>query len=100
MDDMTIVLLADVELAVGALELVVLMVLRRHALMLTLLAGLGLMLSLRLAVGGLALQWVALALLASGLVHALDVQRRWSSKYPRRTLSPPSTTPHEPGPSP
>lgn len=100
MDDMTIIFLADVVLAVGALELVVLMVLRRHALMLTLLAGLGLMLSLRLAVGGLALHWVALALLASGLVHAIDVQRRWSATTARHPLLPPHAIPHEKGPQP
>ncbi|KQP18251.1 hypothetical protein [Pseudorhodoferax sp. Leaf267] len=89
---MNLTLLVDLVLAVGMLELVVLLALRRPALVFTLLAGLALMLALRLTVGGSAPPYIALALSASGLLHVLDLRRRWSSGIGGRalmSLSPP-----------
>lgn len=42
-------------------------------------ADLALMLGLRAAAGDAALPWVAAALVASGLAHALDLARRWGT---------------------
>ena len=80
MPELTPILLVDLVLVIGLLELAALLVLRKKDLVFTLLAGLGLMLALRLAVAGAALHWVALALMASGVLHFVDLYRRWSSK--------------------
>ena len=94
MPELSLVWLVDVVLAVGALELLLLLVLRRPALVLTLLAGLALMLALRLTVAGLSPSYIALALAMSGLLHVIDLQRRWSANAGRHALlSVP--TPHE-----
>lgn len=45
--------------------------------MVNLLAGLSLMLALRLAVGGAAWAWVAASLMLAGAFHGLDLWRRW-----------------------
>ena len=42
-----------------------------------LVAGLCLMLALRAALSTAGWPWVALALMASGLAHAVDLRRRW-----------------------
>jgi len=86
MPELSLVLLVDVVLAVGALELLVLLALRHSALVFSLLAGLGLMLALRLTAAGIAPSFVALALLASGLLHAVDLKQRWSAAAGRRAL--------------
>jgi len=78
---MTLILLADVVLAFGVLELLALLLMQKRKLVLTLLAGLGLMLALRLVVGGADLHWVASALVASGGLHLVDLSRRWSSRH-------------------
>lgn len=98
MPELTPVLLVDLVLAVGVLELLALLVLRRPALVITLLAGLALMLALRLTVAGLALPYIALALAASGVLHAIDLQRRWSATAGRRALPSTSMNPHERSP--
>ena len=82
MPELRPLLLVDLALAITLAELLLLLALRRHGLVLTLLAGLGLMLSLRLALAEVALPWLALSLLASGLLHALDLRRRWSAGAP------------------
>jgi hypothetical protein len=41
-----------------------------------------LMLALRFAVAGMPPIWMALALLASGLLHAIDLHRRWPARPP------------------
>ena len=82
MPELTPLLLVDLALAITVLELLLLLALRRHELMFTLLAGLGLMLALRLGLAGVSLTWIALALLASGVLHALDLRRRWSASAP------------------
>jgi hypothetical protein len=46
-------------------------------LLATLMAGLGLMVALRLAVGGAGWPWVALALAAAGWAHVIDLRARW-----------------------
>lgn len=86
MPELSLVLLVDLVLAVGALELLVLLVLRRPALVLTLLAGLALMVALRLTAGGWAPPYIALALAVSGLLHVVDLQRRWSAAAGRHAL--------------
>ncbi len=80
MPELTLALLVDGVLVISLLELAALLVLGKKKLVFTLLAGLGLMLALRLAVAGMPLHWVALALMASGLLHIVDLVRRWSSK--------------------
>jgi hypothetical protein len=82
MPELSAVRLVDLVLAFGVAELLALLVLRRPALVLTLLAGLALMLALRLAAGGMPPIWMALALLASGLLHAIDLHRRWPARPP------------------
>lgn len=82
MHELSSLLLVDLALAITVLELLLLLLLRRSALLLTLLAGLGLMLALRMGLAGASLTWIALILLASGLLHALDVRRRWSATAP------------------
>lgn len=42
-----------------------------------LLAGLSLMLALRLNVGGAGWEWVAASLMLAGALHGLDLWRRW-----------------------
>jgi hypothetical protein len=80
MPELTPVLLVDLVLVISLLELAALLLLQKNKLVFTLLAGLGLMVALRLAVGGAPLHWVALALLASGVLHFVDLYRRWSSR--------------------
>jgi hypothetical protein len=50
---------------------------RRTDLLITLLAGLGLLAALRLALAGAAWPWLALALLAALAAHVADLARRW-----------------------
>jgi hypothetical protein len=95
MPELSAVRLVDLVLAVGVAELLALLVLRRPALVLTLLAGLALMLALRLAAGGMPPIWMALALLASGLLHAIDLLRRWQANPPGQTLTSAPVSPHE-----
>lgn len=83
MPDMGLALLVDLVLVVGLLELLALLALRRPALVFSLLAGLGLMVALRLTVAGMAPSYIALALAASGLLHVLDLRRRWSAQAGR-----------------
>ncbi|SIR60371.1 hypothetical protein [Pseudacidovorax sp. RU35E] len=88
----TTALLVDAALAIAALELVMLLALRRPALVWTLLAGLALMVALRLAVAGAQPASVALALAAGGLVHVIDLKRRWAAQTEDRaslSVSPP-----------
>jgi hypothetical protein len=80
MPELTPLLLVDLALSITLAELLLLLSLRRHDLVFTLLAGLGLMLSLRLALAGAPLPWLALSLMASGLLHAVDLRRRWSAR--------------------
>lgn len=87
MPDLNLTLLVDLVLAVGLLELLSLLALRRPELVLTLLAGLALMVALRLTVAGSAPAYIGMALAASGLLHVIDVQRRWSARTGRRALS-------------
>ncbi|KQP35377.1 hypothetical protein [Pseudorhodoferax sp. Leaf274] len=86
MPELSLELLVDLVLAVGALELLVLLVLRRTALWFTLLAGLALMVALRLTVAAISPAYICLALAASGLLHVIDLQRRWSASAGRRAL--------------
>jgi hypothetical protein len=75
--------LVDVVLLVSVLEMVWLLLRRsarglsRGALVANLLAGLGLVAALRLALAGAGLPWVAACLVGAGLAHALDLQARW-----------------------
>lgn len=78
MPELSPLLLIDLALAISGLELLLLLARRRLDLAITLLAGLALMLALRLGLAGFSLTWIALALLASGLLHAWDLRRRWS----------------------
>nr|WP_316640870.1 hypothetical protein [uncultured Roseateles sp.] len=77
--------LVDLVLAVSLLELAWLMLRRsaphlaRRPLLVNLLAGLALMLGLRLGLSGAALPWVALCLAAAGVAHLLDLRARWSA---------------------
>lgn len=92
MPELTPLLLVDLALAISAVELLLLLLLGRRALLLTLSAGLGLMLALRLGLVGGSSTWMALALLVSGLLHAWDLHRRWSASpplVPRQLESPP-----------
>ncbi|WP_295530174.1 hypothetical protein [uncultured Pseudacidovorax sp.] len=85
--------LVDAALAVAVTELVVLLALRRPALAWTLAAGLALMVALRLAVAGAGPVSVALALAAGGLVHVIDLKRRWAAQGGDRaslSVSPPT----------
>lgn len=77
MPELTPLRLVDLALAITLLELLLLLALRRRDLVVTLLAGLGLMIALRLGLAGSSLTWIALVLGLSGLLHALDVRRRW-----------------------
>lgn len=43
----------------------------------TLIAGLGLLLALRLVLGGAPTIWVHLCIAASGVAHAIDIVRMW-----------------------
>ena len=86
MPELSLVLLVDLVLAVGALELLVLLVLGRPALVFTLLAGLALMVALRLTVAAVGPSYIALALAASGLLHVIDLRRRWSASAGRQAL--------------
>jgi hypothetical protein len=95
MPELSALRLVDLVLAVGVAELLALLALRRPALVLTLLAGLTLMLALRLAVAGMPPIWMALALLASGLLHAIDLHRRWPARPPGQTAASAPVPPHE-----
>lgn len=67
--------LVDLALALTLVE--ALLLVRRPELLRTLLAGLGLMVALRLALADAAPHWLALALSAAGLCHAADLHARW-----------------------
>lgn len=82
MPELSPLLLVDLALAISGLELLWLLAQRRHDLALTLLAGLALMLALRLGLAGFSLTWIAMALAGSGLLHAVDLRRRWSVSPP------------------
>ena len=82
MPELSPLLLVDLALAISVLELLLLLARRRVDLAITLLAGLALMLALRMGLAGISSTWMALALLASGLLHALDLRRRWSATAP------------------
>lgn len=86
MPELSLALLVDLALAISALELLILLVLRRPSLVLTLFAGLALMVALRLTVAGSPAAYIALALAASGLLHVIDLQRRWSARTGRQAL--------------
>ena len=63
-------------------EIAWLMLLAKHRLpkaplLANLLAGLGLLIALRLVVAEAALLWVALALALGGVAHLLDLRARW-----------------------
>ena len=68
-------LLIDLALLCVAVEALVLR--RRPDLLRTLLAGLGLLVALRLAVADAAPAWVLLALSAAGACHLVDLRARW-----------------------
>ena len=75
----------DLAIAITVMEGVVLAVYHRvtgrgvapKQYVLNVMSGLCLMLALRLALTGSAWLWVALALGASGVIHALDMASRW-----------------------
>jgi hypothetical protein len=71
----------DLVIAILALEALLLKGWLRHRRTLpwpTLMAGLGLLLSWRVAQAGAPWFWVAVPLAAAGLAHALDVWSHWS----------------------
>lgn len=75
--------LVNLVLAVTALEIAWLMFRRggvrlaKGPLLANLLAGLSLVLALRLSLAGVAWFWIALCLALAGLAHAIDLQARW-----------------------
>ena len=70
-------LIVDAALLVSVAEAAALAVARRSDLLATLLAGLGLLAAVRLALAGAAWPWLALALLAALAAHLWDMARRW-----------------------
>ena len=83
--------LIDIVIGVTLLEAVLLLAWRRvrgtglmaRQWLPSLVAGLFLMLALRLAVAGAMLPWTALCLMASGVLHAADLRQRWSASRPQ-----------------
>ncbi len=74
--------LVNLVIAITVAEIAWLMLLAKHSLpkgplLANLLAGLGLLIALRLVVAEAALLWVALALAAGGVAHLLDLRARW-----------------------
>jgi len=81
-----LLLLVNGVLLVAVLELAWLLLRRggghRRSVLANGLAGLGLMLALRLALGGAGLPWVALCLALAGVAHVLDLQSRSRNAQP------------------
>jgi hypothetical protein len=77
--------LVDLVLVISVVELAWLMLRRqgvrldKPSLLANLLAGLGLVLALRLGLSGAGLPWVALCLAGAGAAHAADLYARWQS---------------------
>ncbi len=69
--------LLDAILAMAVLEAGFFLWRGRVDLLVTLLAGLPLLVAARLALADAAWPWLALALLAGGVGHVLDLRRRW-----------------------
>lgn len=71
-------LMIDSVLIVVILEAMILVLLRRRAILPNLLAGFMLLVAMRLALGGAGLPVVGFCLLAAGLAHLADLRRRWN----------------------
>ena len=67
----------DLALLATIVEAAVLARARRRDLLVTLLAGVGLLAAVRLALAGAAWPWLALALLAALAAHLRDIAGRW-----------------------
>jgi hypothetical protein len=76
--------LVNLALAITLAETAWLMLWHRHPLprgplLANLMAGLGLLVALRLAIADASPPWVALALAAGGVAHLLDLRARWQA---------------------
>ena len=78
-------LIVDLVMAFVVLEAIVFLVRGHKALFPNLAAGLLLLVAMRLALGGAALPWVGVALLAAGLAHLTDLRRHFQKPRPGET---------------
>ena len=81
---MMLITLVNLVIAITLIELGWLMLIAKHRLpkgplLANLMAGLGLLVALRLGLSDAGLPWVALALAAAGVAHLLDLSARWKA---------------------
>ncbi len=72
------ILMVDAVMAIVIIEGITLWAFGRARVLITLLAGLMLVIAMRLALGGAGLPWVGLALFAAGIAHTIDLFRTLS----------------------